>query len=399
MALPARVGRYEIEIVIGHGAVGRVLLARDPRLGRQVAVKVLRDDLGVAEEVRTDLAAQFRRGASAAAALTHPALVAIHDLGEDDSVGVYVVSELVSGLTLHERMARGRLMRNEVASLARALGSALASAHAAGVVHGDVKPENIFLSAHGPKLGDFGFPGALPQASDSGALPEGLPSSLRAYHAPEVLAGGPASARADQYALAVSLHEALTGRPPLGPSGSATATSSSALKARGTSSLLPELRGASHLDAIFDCALAADPRRRFPSCEAFGSTLAEVLEATQSTLPTPPTSQSSIVPRSTRRWQNAVAGIAVMVIFALVALGGQRGQRRAASDGVSLKSVSGAFSDAIAAPHPRPTPVPPMARSDVHPVSTALRAGADAAFTSGDAASPATPAKELDRRE
>jgi hypothetical protein len=183
------------------------------------------------------------------------------------------------------------------------------------VTHGDIKPENIVLSPAGPKLIDLGFPASLPEP--------GSPEK--------------SDARGDQYALASSLYEALTGNPPAPPPPAGTP---SAGKVRVPPGAFPERGSEAHVDAVFDCALAPDPRRRFPTCSVFGDSLAEALEVPHGTPPASPTSHSSIVPRATRRWQNAIAGVAVLVIFALIGLGGQR---HGASDGVSLKSAARAF--------------------------------------------------------
>ncbi len=389
MAIPARVGRYEIELVLGQGAVGRVLLARDPELGRQVAIKVLRDDLGLPAQALAALAAQWRKAARATAALSHPGIASLHDVGEQSGVGVYAVSELVKGLTLRERITRGRLFRGELAVLARALGSALAFAHAEGTIHGNFKPENVLLSANGPKIVDFGFPGWLLRETEQGSESAPKAEGPQAVCAPEVIASGTPSARGDQYSLAASLYEALTGRSVDGSASAMAASSPVATppRLRAPSGLWPELGGAAHLDAIFDCALAPDPRRRFPTCEVFGTTLADALELASGTLPTPPTSQSSIVPRATRRWQNAVGAAAVLVIFALVGLGGRH---QGATEGISLKSVARAFSASFAAPRGVSTgagPSPSLSSS----LPLSLSAAADRARPASPSATLALP--------
>src|SRR5271170_6178926 len=158
MDLPDRIGRYDVEHLLGQGGMGRVLLARDTVLGREVALKILRDDLGLTPELKEQLVDRMRQEARAAAALSHPAMVTLHDMGEDEHVGLYLVFERIVGPTLRERLhEKGPLPPTEVARLARALGSALTHAHAAGVVHRDVKPENVMLSPTGPKLTDFGI--------------------------------------------------------------------------------------------------------------------------------------------------------------------------------------------------------------------------------------------------
>lgn len=317
-------GRYEVALPIAEGRLGKVLLARDPVLGRQVALKALNGDSDLSADAKDRLAARFREAGRAFAALSHPGFSALHDAGEDGSGAPYLVFELVKGPTLRERLASGPLPPAEVAAIARALGAALTHAHGVDFVHGDVKPENIMLSPVGPKLTD---PGLAWLVREQTATP---------YD--------------DQLGLATSLYEALTGKPVprAGPR-------------QPPSSIAPHLRSFPHVDTIFDRALAADPRKRFSSCDVLGNVLATELEGLESGR-LAPASVSSIVPRATRRWQNAAAGVAVLVICALVVLGRQR---RSPGDGVSLRSVSSAFFVAIAphgaapAHHPRPLPAAP----------------------------------------
>ena len=145
----ARIGRYEVEFVLGEGAVGRVLVARDPVLGRQVALKILRDDLGLTPELKARLTNRIRGEARATAALSHPAAVTLHDMGDDESVGLYLVFEFIKVATLRERLAAGPLPPGEVAQMAKAIGAALAHGHASGVVHRDVSPREHPARVHG----------------------------------------------------------------------------------------------------------------------------------------------------------------------------------------------------------------------------------------------------------
>ena len=324
-------GRYEVVLPIAEGPLGKVLVARDPALGRQVAIKVLRGDADLPAEVRARLAARFRESGRAFAALSHPGFTVLHDIGEDEPGWPYLVFELVKGPTLRERLASGPLPPAEAAAIGRALGAALTQAHGADYAHGDVKPENVMLSPQGAKLTD---PGLAWLAREQAASPGD-----------------------DQLGLAAVLYEALTGKPALG----------SDLR-QPPSAVAPNLRSFPHLDAIFERALAGDPRKRFSSCDVLGNVVATELEGYESGRLAPP-SRSSIVPRSTRRWQNAAAGAAVMVICTLVLLGRPR---RSPGDGVSLRGVSSAFFAAIGAPrgatsvrHPQPVPTAPSAAPEV----------------------------------
>ncbi len=372
MDLPARIGRYDVEILLGESGMGRVFLARDGVLGRQVALKVLRDDLGLTPELRSQLSDRLRQEARAAASLSHPAIITLHDMGEDESVGLYLVFELVKGITLRNRVQRGPLPATEVAQLARTLGSALTHAHSAGVLHRDVRPENVMLAPMGAKLADFGIARLPGSTTTSTAAVLGTP----AYSAPEALASAVFSARSDQFSLAATLYEALTGAPAFaGESALDVALKIATAVHAPPTSVLASLRGFVHVDAIFDRALAKDAKSRFPSCEGFASVLAAELETPRAAylltpISSPVLSRSSIVPRATRRWQNGIALVALAVIVALVALGRLRqlvygpggGYGTGQTDGVSLRSVASAFGTAAmqrvvapgAARHARP---------------------------------------------
>jgi serine/threonine protein kinase len=334
---PARIGRYEVELLLGEGGNGRVLLARDPVLRRQVAVKVLRDDLGLTLEERRDLSERMRQEVCAASTLSHPAMVALHDMGDDERAGLYLVSELIRGPTLRERLHEGALPPAEVAQIARVLGSALTHAHGAGLVHRGVKPENIMLAPTGPKLTDFGI------SQGDARTP--------AYSAPEVLASGSFGAGADEFSLAATMYEALTGRRAFpGDDRAAVAAKVSAGKHTAPRSALPALRGFLRLDTVFTRALAKEPKKRFASCEAFGLALATELEGPRVTFLATPAGPRSSATRATRRWQNGIALIAVAVIFTLLLIGHFR--QPGAADGASLKGLVSTY-----APGEAPRPV------------------------------------------
>ncbi|MEI9951142.1 MAG: serine/threonine-protein kinase [Pseudomonadota bacterium] len=151
-ALPAQIGRYRIERLLGRGAMGRVLLAHDPVLDRSVAIKLLRDDLNIPPEQHDALLHRMRQEARASARVSHPNIVALHDMGEDAELGLCLVFEYAEGLTLKERILKGPLGPEAAAKLAREIGDALSTAHSAGVLHRDIKPENIILTPTGAKV-------------------------------------------------------------------------------------------------------------------------------------------------------------------------------------------------------------------------------------------------------
>jgi eukaryotic-like serine/threonine-protein kinase len=374
MDLPVRIGRYDVERLLGQGGMGRVLLARDTVLGREVALKVLRDDLGLTPELKEQLVERMRQEARAAATLSHPAMVTLHDMGQDEHVGLYLVFERIVGPTLRERLeASGPLPPAEVARLARALGSALSHAHAAGVVHRDVKPENVMLSPSGPKLADFGI-ARLPDSTLTRATTVlGTP----AYSAPEALAAGTYSAASDQFSLAAMLYEALTGKRAFpGEDVLAVATRVATGKQPAATAMRPALAIFPHVDVILDRALAKEARNRFASCEAFGGALAAELEG--GALLETPLPRTSIATRATRRWQNRAMLAALLLIGALVMLGRMR---QADEAGVSLRSVASAFAATAVLARGVPAPAPSSATTIRHP---------HAALSAASAPSPAT---------
>jgi serine/threonine-protein kinase len=384
MDLPPRIGRYDVERLLGEGGMGRVLLARDTVLGRRVALKVLRDDLGLPPELKVQLTERMRQEARAAAALSHPGMVTLHDMGQDEAVGLFLVFELIDGPTLREQMHRvGPLPPGEVAAIARVLGAALTHAHQAGVIHRDVKPENAMLSPTGAKLTDFG----IARLPDSTLTRSTTVLGTPAYSAPEALASATFSAASDQFSLAATLYEALTGaRAFAGDDALAVASRVATSKHAAPSAALPGLSRFPHVDTIFDRALAKDAGNRFASCAVFGEVLAAELEGASPGFMTP-VPRSSIVPRATRRWQNVAVVVALGVIAALVVAG------RLQSDGggVSLKSVASAFAASAAAPRAAVT-APASATRRVHlPEPASVADAALAPLTPGAPADAALP--------
>lgn len=201
-------GRYEVTSRIARGGMATVYRATDRRLDRTVAVKVMHPHLAESP----DFVARFRREARAAARLSHPGVVAVHDQGSTAGAA-YLTMELVDGPNLRTVLReRGAVPVGEALDLVDHVLDALASAHRAGLVHRDIKPENVLLAADGrPKLADFGLARAVSEAT---AATTGTVLGTVAYLAPEIVTDGRADPRADVYAVGVLLYELLTGSQP-----------------------------------------------------------------------------------------------------------------------------------------------------------------------------------------
>ena len=221
-----RLGPYEILTPLGAGGMGEVYRARDTRLGRDVAIKVLPQHLSANSEVR----ARFEREARTVSSLNHPHICVLHDVGREGDTD-YLVMELVEGETLAMRLAKGALPISDALRLGGEIADALDRAHRAGIVHRDLKPGNIMLTRSGAKLMDFGLARAtgMAGAAGSGSIPnmaaltqsptvaqpltaEGTIIGTFQYMAPEQLEGKEADARSDVWAFGCVLYEMVTGK-------------------------------------------------------------------------------------------------------------------------------------------------------------------------------------------
>ena len=204
---PILAGRYELGPVLGRGGMATVRDATDRRLGRRVAVKILRGDLAEQPRARE----RFETEAHAAARLAHPNVVMVFDSGEDDG-SPFLVMERLSGRTFADELAEGPVAVGRVCDIAGEILAALTAAHAAGIIHRDIKPANVLLTEDGhAKVSDFGIAKTLDDG-DQTQTAEVL--ATPGYLAPERLAGQPASARSDLYSVGVLLYEALGRRRP-----------------------------------------------------------------------------------------------------------------------------------------------------------------------------------------
>ncbi|HEX6736662.1 MAG TPA: protein kinase, partial [Vicinamibacteria bacterium] len=211
-------GPYEVLGTLGSGGMGAVYRARDTKLGREVAVKVLPPTIAADEEKRK----RFEREARSASALNHPNIVTIHDFGTADRTA-YMVMELVDGRTLREILGRKPMALRPLLRIAAQVADGLARAHSAGIVHRDLKPENIMVTRDGlVKLLDFGlakFDGAALEGRRAGDRPieeqptqPGLVLGTASYMSPEQASGSVVDFRSDQFSLGLVLHEMVTGR-------------------------------------------------------------------------------------------------------------------------------------------------------------------------------------------
>jgi eukaryotic-like serine/threonine-protein kinase len=258
-------GRYELHSVLGEGAFGRVYRGLDRRLARTVAVKVIKP--WWAED--SEWVERFEREAQLLARISDPGIVQIYDIGHAEE-GPYYVAELVEGESLAERLKRGSLPAREARTIAERLCRALASAHAQGVVHCDVKPANVLLGADGAvKVGDFGV--ARLAEGTSQALTATIAGTPR-YMSPEQARGRATTAATDVYSAGVVLYEMLAGSPPF-MEGSPVE-----LGLRHVQDEPPPLPASvpSDLREVVERALAKDPTERFADGAAMAAALREL---------------------------------------------------------------------------------------------------------------------------
>ncbi len=200
---PEMLGPYRIERQLGQGGMGSVYLATDTRLGRQVAVKVIRGSVAHTSNAK----ARFLREAQTAAALAHPNIAMVHDYGEAGE-RPWLVMEYIDGWSLRSQMQSGAISESLLMDYAAQVASALEHAHARRIVHGDIKPENIMVSGDGClKLVDFGLANILSDETSGDGATSGTVFATPAYAAPELISGGRISARTDVFSFGVVLWE------------------------------------------------------------------------------------------------------------------------------------------------------------------------------------------------
>jgi len=336
-------GRYELVEVVGRGGMGEVWVARDLRLGRGVAVKLLSAHMASEAGVRE----RFEAEARSAARLSHPNVVQVFDSGEHDGIP-YLVMELLPGRTLADEIALGVLDAEAVRRMGIEVLGALEASHQAGILHRDIKPGNVLLAADGrAKVGDFGI---AKSTEGLNLTSTGMIVGTAAYLAPERVAGQPASPRSDLYAVGVVLYEALCGRKPFQAD-----TPIGIMRAVEAHQAIPLAEARPGLDPSLveavERAMAKEPARRFSSAAAMAAALggenvsadsgtATVANAVPSSTEvlSPPTARqpaevgrSAVPPMATTLWDRfrrspATALFVVLVaVFVVVAVLATRG--------------------------------------------------------------------------
>jgi hypothetical protein len=304
----ARFGPYEILALLGAGGMGVVYRARDARLNRDVALKVLA--AGMADD--PGRLQRFEQEARAAATLNHPNVMAVFDLGVEDGTP-YIVSELLEGQTLRDLLGRGALTVRTATTLAIQVAHGLAAAHAKGIVHRDLKPENVFVTADGrAKVLDFGIAKITAPASDetthlSPGTIAGQVLGTAGYMAPEQVRGDAVDHRADIFAFGAVFYEMLGGHSAF--SGDTSVERMTAILKSDPPALASTVPA--HLDRIVRRALEKNPQHRFQSA----TDIAFALEA----LAGPVTGTASVTPQPEERpWWRFAAGVLLLALAGAV---------------------------------------------------------------------------------
>src|ERR1700737_3149548 len=283
----SRLGPYEILAPIGAGGMGEVWKARDEKLDRDVAVKVLPQSVAA----DPDTLARFEREAKAVAALSHPNILAIHDFGNQDGVA-YAVMELLEGATLRGKLDAGPITQKQAVDYALQVAKGLSAAHEKGIVHRDLKPENLFITRDGHlKILDFGLakkveavaPGKETSApTGSGHTEPGTVMGTVGYMSPEQVRGLPVDHRSDIFSFGTILYELLSGKKAF--SRPTAADTMSAIMKEEPPELLESGRNISPaLDNVVKHCLEKDRDRRFRSAHDIAFALSEASGPTTTT--------------------------------------------------------------------------------------------------------------------
>jgi serine/threonine protein kinase len=360
---PALGNHYELGHLIGRGGFAEVFQVRDLWLKRDLALKAIRPDLGVSETIL----ARFRREAEAVAALRHPNIVPIYDIGEAEGI-MYILMPLIKGESLKSLLTRdGRRPINEARRILLEAAGALGAAHEAGLIHRDIKPENIMLEGKARRVlvMDFGIAKVMDAAGgDSTLTSTGTIVGTPHYMSPEQASGDPRiDHRTDQYSLAVVGYHMLTGSVPFeGDSTRQVLFKQMMESPRSMRELVPEVPQA--LMEAVSRAMAKDAAERFPSMEAFAQAIEETIaEETRA-------AALAALPKGKRRrgaWMAAGAGLLVVGAVGTALLRKSPRAEIAGRDSIPVRADSSPATPAPAtvstpsteAPRAAPAPLPP----------------------------------------
>lgn len=323
-------GRYELGETLGYGGMAEVYAGRDVRLGREVAIKVLRADLAR----DPSFLHRFRREAQAAASLNHPMIVSVYDTGEDEGTP-YIVMEYVEGRTLRDVVhGEGPLLPQRAVEIVADVCAALEYSHQAGIVHRDVKPGNVMLTPAGDiKVMDFGIARAVTASSTTMTQTAAVMGTAQ-YLSPEQARGEHVDARSDVYSTGCLLYELLTGVPPFtGDSPVAVAYQHVREDPSPPSQTAPDVPGS--VDAIVLKAMSKNPANRYQSAEEMRADLERAangrpVEATpvlvEPTVAIPAAATTTLLrpvdgdPPDRKGLRRALIALAILALFVLVAL-------------------------------------------------------------------------------
>jgi eukaryotic-like serine/threonine-protein kinase len=352
-----KLGPYEIQSALGAGGMGEVYRARDTRLDRTVAVKILPSHLSSNPEAKQ----RFEREARAISSLNHPHICTLHDVGHQDGTD-YLVMEFLEGETLGERLRKGPLPLQQVLKYGIEIGQGLEKAHRTGVVHRDLKPGNIMLTKSGAKLMDFGLAKATPliapsssglsmtQSTPVDAHPlttQGTIVGTFQYMSPEQIEGKEADARSDIFAFGAVLYEMVTGRRAF--EGKSQLSVASAILERDPAPISTARHGISPLlERIIALCLAKDPEQRWSTAHDVVLQLSMIANSEAD----PATAAAG---RLSRRVAFTIALLALLVGGSVVALLARWSRPAAPSSPVIRFAISFPKDAPLALPNPTPT--------------------------------------------
>ncbi|MGI9043458.1 MAG: protein kinase domain-containing protein [Gemmatimonadaceae bacterium] len=324
------VSHYEVIEKIGRGGMGVVYKARDTRLGRTVALKFLPQRHAANPVARDRLLSE----AQAASALDHPNIGVVYEIGETESERPFIAMAWYEGETLKDKVGRGKLSIPEILNVAAQLGSALAAAHSAGIVHCDVKPANVLVTKPGAvKLVDFG----IAKLASAEAAGDGATAGTPAYMSPEQTRGQAIDARTDLWSLGVLLYESLTGRRPFrGESDSAVVENIQTAEPDPVAVSRPD--APAELCRVVERCLRKDAAERFQSADEFSEVLRRIETANRQSEGGASPAMPGI---ATRRYRWALVAVPVILLAAAVWQGTDYARRAPA------RAVAGATAEPI----------------------------------------------------